>query len=198
MTVNPVPTVFEANFFYVQSNRPQLLISEMVYTAPHIGFKLDFCWRDHCKRRLQTFCTFAHEAWLHWASTITEPWRAHRNKRDTGSPLGGIGTGLGVMNSVNTEIIMNKLSHANKQLREVERPITTSTSDMGHQVATTADLLPVWHQIRQLEGLLVIRAMEKTEWHGACSVMWSSPSMDTDGSQWYKKTEVFRDLGNWY
>lgn len=55
-------------------------------------------------------------------------------------------TGLGVVNSIN-----------------MERPITVSVSDIGHQAINTASVLPVWKQVNQLEQLLVVKTLEKAQ-----------------------------------
>lgn len=70
---------------------------------------------------------------------------------------------MGILNAANTEAVMNKLSHATKKLREMKRPLTTTIFEIAHQTVKNSKVLPSWHQVNQLEQLLILLATEKSQ-----------------------------------
>lgn len=74
-----------------------------------------------------------------------------------------MGISIGIINSANVEVVMNKLAHAAKQLREVKKPITSSISEIGHSIINNAEVMLVWHQMSQLEQLLMVQDLAKAQ-----------------------------------
>lgn len=147
----------------IQSDVQRLLILELIYVNWHIELKLDFASVTYIKQDRKPFVPILVEGWVKWLSDITEAESLFRTRRDTGSILGGIGASLGLMNMANTKVMMNKLSQAARQLQEVKEPITSSLSEIGHQAMVNVEVLPIWHQADQLEQILALKTIEKSQ-----------------------------------
>ena len=69
---------------------------------------------------------------------------SQRRKRDTTS---FVGTGLGILNSIDSEVLANKLSTIKRDLSKIQHPLRLLLLAIGNNQYLVSDVLP------QLEGL---------------------------------------------
>ncbi|KAK4810571.1 LOW QUALITY PROTEIN: hypothetical protein QYF61_004534 [Mycteria americana] len=91
-------------------------------------------------------------AWLH-GRTLTSP---RRTRRDV---TGIIGTGLGVLNSIDAEVLINKLSATTSDLNKLEHPLRSSLLALGTNQWLLSDILPQWKRINERDHQLIVDAL---------------------------------------
>ena len=91
-------------------------------------------------------------AWLH-GRTLTSP---RRTRRDV---TGIIGTGLGVLNSIDAEVLVNKLSTTTSDLNKLEHPLRSSLLALGTNQWLLSDILPQWKRINERDHQLIVDAL---------------------------------------
>ncbi|KAK4811065.1 hypothetical protein QYF61_016351 [Mycteria americana] len=90
-------------------------------------------------------------AWLH-GRTLTSP---RRTRRDV---TGIIGTGLGVLNSIDAEVLVNKLS-TTSDLNKLEHPLRSSLLALGTNQWLLSGILPQWERINERDHQLIVDAL---------------------------------------
>ena len=84
------------------------------------------------------FLSTSYAGWLAWlhGRTLTAPKRARRDV------TGILGTGLGVLNSIDAEVLANKISSATSALHKLERLLRSSLSALGTHQWLLSDVVP--------------------------------------------------------
>lgn len=82
--------------------------------------------------------------WATWLQKQT-PSRARR-KRDL---TGVLGTGLGVLNGVDSEILMNKMTTATSDLTKLRQPPQSSLLALGTNQGQVSEVLPKWEKAEE-------------------------------------------------
>ncbi|XP_042748656.1 LOW QUALITY PROTEIN: uncharacterized protein LOC122192214 [Lagopus leucura] len=95
-------------------------------------------------------------AWLHRQALDT----LRRAKRDVS---GILGTGLGVLNSIDTEILMSKLNAITSNIHELQHPLQSSLSGLGTSQWLLSDVLPQWEKIDRKDHLLIMDALSAVQ-----------------------------------
>ncbi|KAK4828276.1 hypothetical protein QYF61_024941 [Mycteria americana] len=91
-------------------------------------------------------------AWLH-GRTLTSP---RRTRRDV---TGIIGSGLGVLNSIDAEVLVNKLSTTTSDLNKLEHPLRSSLLALGTNQWLLSDILPQWKRINERDHQVIVDAL---------------------------------------
>ncbi|XP_076185054.1 uncharacterized protein LOC143156043 [Aptenodytes patagonicus] len=101
------------------------------------------------------FLSTTYAGWLAWlcGRTLTSPRRTRRE-------MAGItGTGLGVLNSIDAEVLVNKLSTATSDLNKLEHPLRSSLLALGTNQWLFSDILPQWERINEGDHQLMVDAL---------------------------------------
>ncbi|KAK4806026.1 hypothetical protein QYF61_007003 [Mycteria americana] len=91
-------------------------------------------------------------AWLHKRTLISPK----RSKRDV---TGVLGTGLGVLNSIDAEVLANKLATVTNDLGALKHPLQSSLSALGANQWLLSDLLPQWGKVNEKDHQLIVDAL---------------------------------------
>ncbi|KAK4825339.1 hypothetical protein QYF61_026858 [Mycteria americana] len=94
--------------------------------------------------------------WLH-GRTLTSP---RRTRRDV---TGTIGTGLGVLNSIDAKVLLNNLRKTTSDLNELEHPLQSSLLALGTTQWLLSDMLPQWERISERDHQLIVDALSAAQ-----------------------------------
>ncbi|XP_068023774.1 uncharacterized protein [Melanerpes formicivorus] len=110
--------------------------------------------RPHCTPFLSTL----HTGWLAWLhSRSIQGTRARRDL--LASALAGGGAGLGVLNSMNAEVLANKLEAVTSAVQGLFNPLNSSLANLGMGQWLVSEVLPTWEQINEKDHQLLLRAL---------------------------------------
>ena len=74
-----------------------------------------------------------------------------------------MGTGLGILNTIDAEVLMNKLTATTKDLIKLEHPLKSSLSALRASQWLLPDALPQWERIEENDHQLVTKALGATQ-----------------------------------
>ncbi|KAK4820012.1 hypothetical protein QYF61_017391 [Mycteria americana] len=83
-----------------------------------------------------------------------------RSKRDV---TGVLGTGLRVLNSIDAEVLANKLATATSDLNALKHPLQSSLSALGGSQWLLLDILPQWQEVNEKGHQLIVNALGVTQ-----------------------------------
>lgn len=99
-------------------------------------------------------------------STLYAGWLAWLHRRTLSSPkqirrgVNGITrTGLGVLSSIDAEVLINKLSTDTSDLHKLEHPLRSSLLALGTNQWLLYDILPRWEKINERDHQLIVNAL---------------------------------------
>lgn len=88
------------------------------------------------------------------------PFSAHPPSKQTKRDATGItGTGLGVLNGIDLEVLLNKLSATTSDLSKLEHPLRSSLLALGTNQWLLSDILPLWEKINERDHQLIVEAL---------------------------------------
>lgn len=90
-----------------------------------------------------------------WPRT-DHPFSSKQTKRDA---TGITGTGLGVLNGIDVEVLLNKLSATTSDLSKLEHPLPSSLLALGTNQWLLSDILPLWEKINERDHWLIVEAL---------------------------------------
>ncbi|XP_074021302.1 uncharacterized protein [Numenius arquata] len=95
-------------------------------------------------------------AWLH-GRTLRSPRRSKRGA------TGVIGTGLGDLNSKDTEVLANKPSTITNDLNKLEHPMRSSLLALRTNQWLLSDVLPQWERINKRDHQLIVDTLDAAQ-----------------------------------
>lgn len=152
-----IPVIYRGGPIVVGRQLRRKILIQPQYALTHLLIDLDL--------RVDTIMPICHKytntlriGWLEWIKGIDASLR--RNKRDLiGNVLGGIGTGLGTLNTIDVEILASKLGRMGSELDTLKHPLGTSLTELSTIQHRVTDLLPAWFRTRQQDLEALIRAI---------------------------------------
>ncbi|KAK4818000.1 hypothetical protein QYF61_004113 [Mycteria americana] len=152
------PFVSKIGPYVVKQNHIQELLTGPVRSLKKVVLSLSTVnissIRPHCTPFLSTLNT-GWLAWLH--SRSIQGTRARRDLLATA--LGGGGTGLGVLNSMNMEVLANKLEAVTSGVQGVLNPLNSSLASLGMGQWLVSEVLPTWEQISEKDHQVLLQAL---------------------------------------
>ncbi|KAK4811160.1 hypothetical protein QYF61_019791 [Mycteria americana] len=126
-------------------------------------------------------------AWLH-GRTLTSP---RRTRRDV---TGIIGTGLGVLNSIDAKVLVNKLSTTTSDLNKLEHPLRSSLLALGTNQWLLSGILPQWERINERDHQLIVDALGVAQ----TNVIWDNATKFEKEFQswWYLANFTYDPINN--
>jgi len=83
---------------------------------------------------------------------------SQRRKRDT---TGFVRTGLGILNSIDSEVLVNKLSTIMQDLSKIQHPLQLLA--VGNNQYLVSDVLPQWEGLNEKSLRSIVEAVEATQ-----------------------------------
>ncbi|XP_071413119.1 uncharacterized protein [Pithys albifrons albifrons] len=153
------PFVSKIGPYVVKQNHVQELLTGPVRSLKKVVLSLSTVnissFRPHCAPFLSTL----HTGWLAWLhSRSLQSARARRDLLATA--LGGGGAGLGVLNSMNAEVLANKLEVVTSGVQSLLKPLNSSLTNLGMGQWLVSEVLPTWEQINERDHQLLLRALD--------------------------------------
>ncbi|KAJ7403867.1 hypothetical protein WISP_148925 [Willisornis vidua] len=153
------PFVSKIGPYVVKQNHVQELLTGPVRSLKKVVLSLSTVnissFRPHCAPFLSTL----HTGWLAWLhSRSLQGARARRDLLATA--LGGGGAGLGVLNSMNAEVLANKLEVVTSGVQSLLKPLNSSLTNLGMGQWLVSEVLPTWEQINERDHQLLLRALD--------------------------------------
>ncbi|XP_074703747.1 uncharacterized protein LOC141933198 [Strix aluco] len=100
------------------------------------------------------FLKTSYEGWTTWLQKQTP--HTKRTQRDL---TGALGTGLGVLNSIDSEVIMNKLTTSISDLTNIQRPLRSSLLALGANQWLLSNILPKGEKVNIKDHELITDAL---------------------------------------
>ncbi|XP_042636068.1 uncharacterized protein LOC117005032 [Catharus ustulatus] len=107
-----------------------------------------------CSSFLQT----SFEGWITWLQK-----RDPSKKRITRDITGVVGTGLGILNSIDLEALMNKLATTTEDLTKLRQPLQSSLTALGTQQWLLSNILPNWEKVDVNDHKLIVDGLGATQ-----------------------------------
>jgi len=73
---------------------------------------------------------------------------------------GVLGTGLGVLNSIDQEVLANIINSVTSNLYKLNQPLQSSLSVLGTSQCLLPDILPQWERITEKDHQLIMDAQD--------------------------------------
>ena len=93
---------------------------------------------------------------------------SQRRKRDT---TGLVGTGLGILNSIDSEVLANKLSTIMEDLSRIQHPLRSSLLAVGNNQYLVSDILPQWERLNE-------KSLRSTSYNKTVSVKYFAKTLE--------------------
>lgn len=152
------PFVSKIGPYVVKQNHIQELLTSPVRSLKKVVLSLSTVnissVRPHCTPFLSTLYT-GWLAWLH--SRSIQGTRARRDLLATA--LGGGGAGLGVLNSMNVEVLANKLEAVTSGVQGLLSPLNSSLASLGMGQWLVSEVLPTWEKISEKDHQVLLQAL---------------------------------------
>ncbi|XP_030921224.1 uncharacterized protein LOC115949082 [Geospiza fortis] len=105
-----------------------------------------------------SFLKTSFEGWTTWLQRQVYP--RNRIKKDL---TGILGTGLGVLNGIDSEILMNKLTTAASGLTKLKQPLESSLLALGTSQWQISKVLPEWEETGDHDQKLIVEALSAVQ-----------------------------------
>ncbi|XP_077645678.1 uncharacterized protein LOC144247889 [Lonchura striata] len=111
---------------------------------------------------IQPACSPFLQTSFHGWTTWLRQWNPSKTRmpRDI---TGVVGTGLGILNSINSEVLLNKLTATTKDLTQLQQPLQSSLSALGTHQWLLTNILPNWEKVNMNDHELIIEALNATQ-----------------------------------
>ncbi|XP_068888050.1 uncharacterized protein [Aphelocoma coerulescens] len=147
------PKVYEIGPYVVRNTGQQLLLFNPEWSLKRVELLMQINISEiqpACSPLIQT----SLEGWTAWLQKQT-PLKG-RMRRDLS---GMLGTGLGVINGIDSEILMNKLATATSDLTKLKQPLQSSLLALGNSQWQVSKILPDLAKISNLDHELILNTL---------------------------------------
>ncbi|XP_074667534.1 uncharacterized protein LOC141917847 [Strix aluco] len=146
------PHIFKIGPHVVRKTGQQVVLFNPQWSLKQVEVHLQVNLAD-VQPKCLPYVETAQKGWTAWLKSRTN----QRQRRDT---TGILGTGLGVLNSINSEVIMNKLATATQDLNQLQQPLHSSLLTLGNHQWLTSKLLPDWERTNIKDHSLILEGMK--------------------------------------
>lgn len=106
--------------------------------------------------RCSPFLKTSFDGWMAWL----QKWKYLRGKRDV---TGILGKGLGVLNRIDSEILMNKLATTTSDLTKLKQPLQSSFLALGTSQWQVSKVLLKMEETRDQDHRVIIDALSTAQ-----------------------------------
>ncbi|XP_053789591.1 uncharacterized protein LOC128783033 isoform X3 [Vidua chalybeata] len=151
------PKIFEVGPYIIRKTGQQQILFNPAWSLKQVKLLMQNNVSEiqpACSPFLQT----SFQGWTTWLRQWNPP--KNRVQRDI---TGVVGTGLGILNSIDSEVLMNKLASTTKDLTKIQQPLQSSLSALGTHQWLLSNILPNWEKINVNDSKLIIDALNATQ-----------------------------------
>ncbi|RMC20819.1 hypothetical protein DUI87_01672 [Hirundo rustica rustica] len=109
---------------------------------------------SHVRPECAPFLRNSFMDWTTWLQKSMPP--NFRNKRDL---TGLLGTGLGVLNTIDSEVLLNKLTTIGSNLVKLQQPLQSSLLALGNNHWKLTKILPEWEDTEERDHEVIINTL---------------------------------------
>ncbi|XP_069631209.1 LOW QUALITY PROTEIN: uncharacterized protein [Haliaeetus albicilla] len=147
------PKTFEIGPYVIRNTGLQQMLFNPAWSLKQVELSLQNNVSD-IQPACSPFLRTSYEGWTTWLQKRTLPIR--RTRRDL---TGVLGTGLGVLNSIDSEVIMNKLATSVSDLAKLQQPLRSSLLALGTNQWLLSNILPKWEKVNVRDHELITDAL---------------------------------------
>ncbi|XP_066405256.1 uncharacterized protein [Molothrus aeneus] len=152
------PFVSKIGPYVVKKNHIQELLTGPVRSLKKVVLSLSTVNISSVSPHCAPFLSTLHTGWLAWLHSRS--LQATRARRDLlATALGGGAAGLGVLNSMDAEVLANKLETVTLGVQGLLKPLNSSLSSLGMGQWLVSEVLPTWEQISEKDHQVLLRAL---------------------------------------
>ncbi|XP_063003945.1 uncharacterized protein LOC134413832 isoform X2 [Melospiza melodia melodia] len=154
--VTLIPIIFEIGPYVIRKTGQQQILFNPAWSLKQVKLLMQNNVSDiepACSPFLQT----SFEGWTTWLGKRSSFKRTPRDM------TGVVGTGLGILNSIDSEVLMNKLAATTRDLTGLQQPLRSSLSALGTHQWLLSNILPNWERVNVNDHKLVIDALSATQ-----------------------------------
>ncbi|XP_075595325.1 uncharacterized protein LOC142599343 [Balearica regulorum gibbericeps] len=147
------PKIFEIGPYVIRNTGLQQMLFNPAWSLKQVELSMQNNVSD-IQPACSPFLKTSYEGWTTWLQKRTLTMK--RTQRDL---TGVLGTGLGVLNSIDSEVIMNKLAASISDLARLQQPLRSSLLALGTNQWLLSSILPTWERINVRDHELITDAL---------------------------------------
>ncbi|XP_066845245.1 LOW QUALITY PROTEIN: uncharacterized protein [Anser cygnoides] len=151
------PKIYETGPYVVRNTGQQQLLFNPEWSLKRVELLIQInisAVQPACSPFLKT----SLEGWTIWSQK-----QVHLRGRTQRDLTGMLGTGLGVLNGIDSEILMNKLATATSDLTKLKQPLQSSLLALGTSQWQVSKVLPIWEKAEDQDHRLIIDALSMAQ-----------------------------------
>ncbi|XP_068524887.1 uncharacterized protein [Anas acuta] len=152
------PSIFKTGPYIIKNVGQQQILFNPSWSLKRVELALHINISE-INSKCTTFLRTAYTGWLAWLHGRSLK-QSQRVPRDA---TGLLGTGLGILNSIDAEVLMSRVTATTDDLRKLEQPIKSSLLALGANQWLLSDILPHWEQIEENDHQLIVNALGKAQ-----------------------------------
>ena len=147
------PKIYEVGPYVIRNTGQQQLLYNPEWSLKRVELLMQTNISE-IQPACSSFLKTSFEGWALWLQK-----RIHFRGRMQRDLTGILGTGLGVLNGIDSEILMNKLTTATSDLRKLDQPLRSSLLALGASQWQISKVLPKWEKAADQDHELIIKAL---------------------------------------
>ncbi|XP_071884738.1 uncharacterized protein [Anas platyrhynchos] len=156
--ISLTPSIFKTGPYIIKNVGQQQILFNPSWSLKRVELALHINISE-INSKCTTFLRTAYTGWLAWLHGRSLK-QSQRVPRDA---TGLLGTGLGILNSIDAEVLMSRVTATTDDLRKLEQPIKSSLLALGANQWLLSDILPHWEQIEENDHQLIVNALGKAQ-----------------------------------
>ncbi|XP_053911664.1 uncharacterized protein LOC128850707 isoform X1 [Cuculus canorus] len=142
------PKIYEIGPFVVGNTGQQQMLFKPEWSLKRVELLM-----QNNVSEIQPACTpFLHTSYEGWTTWL----RRSSQRRITRDLTGVLGTRLGVLNSIDSEVLMNKLATTTYDLAKMQQPLRSSLLALGTHQWLLSNILPKWEKMNVKDHKLIL------------------------------------------
>ncbi|XP_074424622.1 uncharacterized protein LOC141735547 [Larus michahellis] len=157
-SISLTPYIFNIGPYVIKHTGQQQILFNPTYSLKRVELSMQIKI-SAIKPTCLPFLSTSYAGWSAWLRERTFA-TSQRLKRDV---TGILGTGLGVLNSIDAEILANKLVTTTTDLDKLRHPLQSSLLALGNHQWLLSNILPQWEETGEKDHQLITDALGTTQ-----------------------------------
>lgn len=147
------PKIYEVGPYVIRNTGQQQLLFNPEWSLKRVELLMQTNISE-IQPACSSFLKTSFEGWTTWLQK-----QVHFRGRMQRDLTGILGTGLGVLNEIDSEILMNRLATATSDLTKLDQPLRSSLLALGTSQWQISRVLPSWEKVADQDHELIIKAL---------------------------------------